>query len=125
MFQTGKYLAKLQARTWLSRALSPSFSRVLARRTEFLFVSFAKYSPLEKKTISLTDSATKPFLIWLSTTQPHLKYVATLPYNLSSMVCFADINVSQGGVATYASCGGIFNIPLTTNLPRNFPAKFF
>ena len=77
-----------------------------------------------KKTISLTDSATKPFLIWLSTTQPHLKYVATLPYNLSSMACFADINVSQGSVATYASCGGIFNIPLTTNLPRNFPAKF-
>jgi len=40
------------------------------------------------------------------------------------MACFADINVSQGSVATYASCGGIFNIPLTTNLPRNFPAKF-
>ena len=31
-FKTGEYLAKLQAKTWLSRALSPSFSSVLARR---------------------------------------------------------------------------------------------
>jgi len=27
----------------------------------------------------------------------------------------------QGSVATYARCGGSFNIHLTTNLPRNFP----
>jgi len=26
------------------------------------------------------------------------------------MACFADINVSQGSVATYARCGGIFDI---------------
>ena len=32
----------------------------------------------------------------------NLKYVATLPCNLSLMACFADINVSQGSVATYA-----------------------
>jgi len=32
---------------------------------------------------------------------PHLKYVATLPCNLSLRACFADINVSQGSVATY------------------------
>jgi len=25
------------------------------------------------------------------------------------MACFADTNVSQGSVATYARCGGIFN----------------
>jgi len=31
-FLIGEYLAKLQARTWLSRALSSSFSSVLARR---------------------------------------------------------------------------------------------
>jgi len=37
----------------------------------------------------------------------------------------ADINVSQGSVATYAWCGGAFNIPLATNLPRNFPVKKF
>jgi len=27
---------------------------------------------------------------------------------LSLMACFADINVSQGSVATYARCAGIF-----------------
>jgi len=41
------------------------------------------------------------------------------------MACFADINVSQGSVATYARCGGIFIIHLTTNLPKNFPVKIF
>jgi len=29
------------------------------------------------------------------------------------MACFADINVSQGSVATYTRCGGIFNIHLS------------
>jgi len=28
------------------------------------------------------------------------------------MACFADINVSLGSVATYARCGGIFDIHL-------------
>jgi len=41
------------------------------------------------------------------------------------MACFADINVSQGSVATYARFGGIFNIHLTANLPRNLPVKNF
>ena len=41
------------------------------------------------------------------------------------MACFADINVSQGSVATYAMCGGIFNIYLTTNLPRNLRVNNF
>jgi len=31
------------------------------------------------------------------------------------MACFADINVSQSSVATYARFGGIFNIHLTAN----------
>jgi len=66
----------------------------------------------------------KPFLIWLLTTPPHFKYVATLPCNLSSMACFADVNVSQGSVATYARCDGIFNIHLTANLPSNLPVNF-
>jgi len=58
----------------------------------------------------------KPFLIWLLTTTPHLKYVGTLPCNLSLMACFVGINVSPGSVATYARCGGMFNIHLTANL---------
>ena len=37
-------------------------------------------------------------------------------FNMSLMACFADINVSQGSVATYASYGGMFNI--------NFNCKF-
>ena len=41
------------------------------------------------------------------------------------MACFADINVSQSSVATYARCGGIFDILLTANLPRNIPLKNF
>jgi len=61
--------------------------------------------------------------MWLLTTPPDLKYVATLPCNLSLMVCFADINVSQGSVATYARCGGMVDINLTANLLRNLPVK--
>jgi len=41
------------------------------------------------------------------------------------MACFADINVSQGNVATYARCSEIFDIHLTANLPRNLPVKKF
>jgi len=39
------------------------------------------------------------------------------------MAYFADINVSQGSVATYARCGGIFDNHLTANLPGNLPVK--
>jgi len=40
------------------------------------------------------------------------------------MACFTDTNVSQGSVATYARCGGIYNIHLTANLPRNLTVIF-
>jgi len=48
--------------------------------------------------------------MWLLTTPLYLRYVATLPCNLSLMACFAVINVPQGSVATYARCGVIFSI---------------
>ena len=48
----------------------------------------------------------------------------TLPCYLSLMACFADINVSQGSVATHAKCGGNFNIHSTANLSRNLSVKF-
>jgi len=67
----------------------------------------------------------KPFLIWLLTTSLHLKYAAALPCNLSLRASFADMNVSQGSLATYARCGGIFNIYLTVNLLQNFSSKIF
>ena len=79
------------------------------------------FTDLKKITHRLSN---KPFQIWLLTAPSHLKYVATLPCNLSLTACFADIiNVSQGSVATYATCGGSFNVSLTTNLPRNFLVK--
>ena len=49
---------------------------------------------------------------YLAKLQARTWYVATLPCNLSLMACFADISVSQGSTATYARCGGIFNIRL-------------
>jgi len=39
------------------------------------------------------------------------------------MSSFADINVSQGSVATSARSGGIFNMHLTANLPRNLSVE--
>jgi len=89
--------------------------------TTLLLVTLPNIHPLKKFTHKLSN---EPFLIWLLTTPPHLKHVATLPCNLSLIACFADANVSQGSVATYARCGGIFNIHLTTNLPRNLPVIF-
>ena len=53
----------------------------------------------------------------------YLQYVATLPCNLSLIACFFDFNVSQGSVATYARCGGIFSNHFTSNLPRNLPVS--
>jgi len=41
------------------------------------------------------------------------------------MACFADINVLQGSVVTYARRDGIFDIHFTANLPRNLPVKKF
>jgi len=75
----------------------------------------------KKNSLTLSN---KPFLIWLlSTPPPHLKFVATPPFNLSLVACFADTNVSQGSVATYVRSGRMFNIDLTTNLLRNRPLK--
>ena len=95
-----------------------------ARDHHVLACKFARYSPI---LIFFTHRlSNKPFLIRLLTTPPHLKYAATLPCNLSLTACFfADINVSQGSVATCANCGETFNIHLTANLPRNLPVKIF
>jgi len=87
----------------------------------FLLVTLPNIHRLQKNFSHRLSN--EPFLIWLLTTPPHLKYAATLPCNLSLMACFADINVSQGCVATYARCGGIFDIHLTTTLQTNLPVK--
>jgi len=84
--------------------------------------NLAKYSPIKK--IFTYRLSNKPLLIWLLTIPfpPHLKYVAKLPCNLSSMAVLLTLMFHK--VATYARCGGSFNIHLTTNLPRNLPVKF-
>jgi len=70
------------ANTLLSDEESARYNHVLA-------CNFAKYLPIKKK---LTDRlSNNPFLIWLLTTPPHLKYVATLPCNLLLMASFANI----------------------------------
>ena len=97
-----------------------------ARHNHAVACNFAKYSPILFFFIHTLSN--KPFLIWLLTIPPHLKYIATqttLPYNLSLVACFTDINVSQGSVATYATCDGIFNIHLIANVLRNVTVNFF
>ena len=86
----------------------------------FLLVTLPNIYCLKKFTDRLNN---KSVLISLLTIPTHLKYAATLPCNLLLMACFADIDVSQGSVATYARCDGIFNMHLTANLPRNLPVK--
>ena len=121
-------MAKLQATAWLSRALCASGQNTAKRgrkctRQSHFCCTIAKYSPI---LIFFTHAlSNRPFLIWLLTIPPHLKYAATLPCNLSLMAHFADINISQGSVATYAKCSGIFNMHLTADLPRNLPVKKF
>ena len=88
--------------------------------TTFLLVTLPNIHWFQFFTHMLSN---KPFLIWLLITPPDLKYVATLPCNLSLMACFADISVLQGSVATYARCRGIFDIRLTANLPGNLAVK--
>jgi len=67
----------------------------------------------------------KLFLIWLLTTPPHFKYVATLPCNLLLMACFADINVSQGNSNIHKVLWDFwcpFNCKFTK---ESFTVKFF
>jgi len=117
-FLIGEYLAKLQAKhnclVHLLRLLAVCWPS--AQRSG-LALNLPNIHLYEKNCTHTLSN--KPFLIWLLTTPPHLKYVATLPCNLSLMACFADINVSQCSVAKYARCGGMFNIILTANLLRN------
>jgi len=88
------------------------------------FGSSLDHNPVfPRRFLGITHSFNKPFIIWLLDTSPHLKYVATLPWNLSLMACFADTNVSQRSVATYAKSGGILNVHLTANLQGNHPVE--
>jgi len=121
-FKIGEYLVKLQARAWLSHALCTPWparcykTKKVHETITFLLVTLPNIYRFKKSTDRLGN---KLFQIWLLTTPPNLQHVASLPCKLSLMACFADIKISQGSVATCARCSGIFNIHLTTNLPRN------
>ena len=61
-----------------------------ARDNHVLAGIFAKNSPI--KNVFTDQLSSKPFLIWLLTTPPHLKqHVATLPCNLSLTACFLTL----------------------------------
>jgi len=77
-----------------------------ARDNHGFACNFAKYSPI-LTFFSLADSEQLTFLnlVINNPTTREICRLATLHCNLSFMACFADINVSQGGVATYARCG--------------------
>ena len=100
----------------------PTQDEESARGNHVLALTLPNIHRFTKIAVRLSN---KPFLICLLTISPHLQCVATLPCNLLLMACFADITVSQCSVATYARCGGVFNVYLTANLPRNLPLNFF
>jgi len=55
--------------------------------------------------VSSSSSCSMQRSLITTTDTTHHKYLATLPYNSSLTACSADINVSQGSVATRARCG--------------------
>jgi len=58
-----------------------------ARDNHVLVCNFARYF----KNVFTDRRSNKPFLICLLTTPPHLKYVATLPSNVSLIACFRTL----------------------------------
>jgi len=87
----------------------------------FLLVTLRNIYRLKKFTDWLSN---KPFLTWLLTTPPHLQYVAALPCNLSYWLALLTL-LFHTYVATYARCGVILSIHLTTSLLRSLPVIFF
>jgi len=69
---------------------------------------------------------------WLLNNPPHLKHVATLPCNLSSITMrasdfrwFSDIDVSQRSAATRLRCGGTGSDDFVAYLLRNLSVRKF
>ena len=79
------------------------------------------FTDFRKKINDTLDN--KPFLIWLLTTPPHLKCVATLPCNLSLFACFLTIMFHKVVWQHMQGVVGFFNKLFTANLSRNLPVK--
>ena len=82
--------------------------RTNARENHILACNFARYSPIFKKFFTRRLS-NKPFLIWLLTTPPHLKYVVTLPGETLMSAKQAINDKLQGSIAVYLRRGGVVN----------------
>ena len=67
----------------------------------------------------------KPFLIWLLTSPPHLKYVATLPCNLSLVACFLALLFYKEVWEYMQGVVGPIITTLLLNLLENIPVKEF
>jgi len=79
-----------------------------------LACNFAKYSII--LTIFTDRLSNKLFSIWLLTTPPHPKYVATLPWNWSLIACFLILMFHKVARQHNARCDGIFSKLFTANL---------
>ena len=98
-----------------------------ARHNQPFSHNSVKYSPILKmfsnKPLGLLCKS-------LFSIPPNIKYVTTVPYNLSlvtTLVCdcrlFSDINVPRCSVPTHMRCGGIFNKCFSANLLKNLTVK--
>jgi len=51
--------------------------------------------------------------------------LSLITVHISDCCQFSDIHISQGSVATYLRCGGIFKYRFVANLPVSLPVKEF
>jgi len=49
--------------------------------------------------------------------------LSLITMHISDCCQFSDIHISQGSVATYLRCGGIFKYQFVANLPVSLPVK--
>ena len=96
--------------------------------SSFIYL-FAQYAEMNSKICNVPDVQLHQYHIYSEVTRwfnyiP--KRVATLPCNMSLIACFLTLSTNaQGGVSTYARCGGIFDNRFTANLQANQPVKGF
>ena len=91
-----------------------------ARDTHVLVCNFAKIIFANFKEIFTDRLSNKPFLIWLLTTPPRLKYVATLPCNLLLIACSLTLMFHK---VVWQHTQGVVEL-LVTTLPLTYQGIF-
>jgi len=87
--------------------------------SSFIYL-FAQYAEMNSKICNVPDVQLHQYHIYSEVTRwfnyiP--KRVATLPCNMSLIACFLTLSTNaQGGVSTYARCGGIFWITISLQI---------